>query len=78
MQKNTLYYFQTTAGLAEIRLIDGRFHAIFNDEGLGSYHNPDNAAEAMSRGSTFSNSSGVDLSALEIPADYRDWESRSR
>ncbi len=78
MKPNTLFYFQTTAGLAEIRFVNGRYDVYFEDEGLGSYHSPQHAAEDISRGSTFSHSSGVDLSGLNIPADPLDWHRRTR
>jgi hypothetical protein len=78
MKNNTLLYFQTTSGLAEIRQVNGRYDVYFEDEGLGSYHTPHQATEEISRGNTFSHSSGVDLSALNIPEDPMDWHRCNR
>lgn len=78
MNRNTLYYFRTRAGLAEIRAENGRYNVYFDDQGLGSYHSPQQAAEDLSTGSTFSPSSGVDLAELGIPDDVQEWHRHIR
>jgi len=53
---------------------DGRFHPVFDDESLGSYHSPAAAADDLAGGHTFSVSGGHDTSRLGIPHDIREWD----
>lgn len=50
----------------------GRFQAMFEGEGLGSYPNPQSAAEELASGATFWPSFG-DPSGLGIPEDLSQW-----
>lgn len=70
------YTFQTPIGAFHIRHNHrtGRFHAFFEDEDLGGYATPAEAAEDLAGGHTFFPSSGIDPSTLGIPADLSDWE----
>jgi hypothetical protein len=43
-------------------------------ESLGSYSNPQQAADDLAGGHTFSISSGVDTATLGIPDDLGEWE----
>ena len=52
---------------------DGRFHPIFDDESLGSYVSPQQAADDLAGGHTFSPSGGFDTSTLGISEDISDW-----
>ncbi len=73
MKNPTLFHYKTRQGLAEIRAKNGRYSAFFDDYDLGSYHTPQQAAQDLSTGSTFSHPSGIDLSELGIPADLQEW-----
>ncbi|MFT6779537.1 MAG: hypothetical protein ACJAV1_003480 [Paraglaciecola sp.] len=53
---------------------DGRFHPVFENDSLGSYSQPWQAAEDLAGGHTFSISTGEDTSELEIPEHTDDWE----
>jgi hypothetical protein len=53
---------------------DGRFHPVFRDEDLGSYHSPASAADDLAGGHTFSVPGGYDTSDLGIPYDIGEWE----
>jgi len=70
-----LYAYKTKVGTFFIgRSPDGRFHPIFDDESLGSYISPQQAADDLSGGHTFSTSGGIDTSTLGIPEDIGEWE----
>lgn len=71
----TLYTFQTNKGMVRIdqNPKNRLFHAVFNDESLGSYHSPDQAAEELSAGCTFISVSGIDTATLGIPGELSDW-----
>lgn len=68
-----LYKFETAAGTFYIAERGGRFHPVFNDESLGSYATPQQAAEDLADGHAFK-PSDVDPSALGIPDDLSEWE----
>jgi len=68
-----LYCWPTRIGPFYIAEQAGRFHPVFDDESLGSYERPEQAAEDLAGGHTFSISSGVDTSTLGIPTDLSDW-----
>lgn len=69
-----LYVFQTRLGPFYIGEKDGRFHPVFEDNNLGSYARPEQAAEDLAGGHTFSISSGVDTASLGIPGDIGKWK----
>jgi len=48
------------------------FHVIYDDRSLGSYARPEQAAEDVARGHTFS-IPGVDTATLGIPEDLGEW-----
>jgi hypothetical protein len=52
----------------------GRWHIIFNEEDLGSYHSPEAAADDAAGGHTFTPSNGVDLDRLNLSDNLGDWE----
>lgn len=69
----TGYAYRTRAGTFTIRLQRGRWHVVFDDENLGSYFSPQQAAEELSSGGT--DWPGVTNPAtLGIPDDIGDWE----
>jgi hypothetical protein len=68
-----LYYWPTRIGTFYIAEQDGRFHPVFDDDALGSYARPEQAAEDLAGGYTFALSSGADTASLGIPVDLADW-----
>ena len=71
------YCFATSKGLFKIvQEQTGRWQAMFEDEGLGSYARPNQAAEDLAGGHTFMPSCG-DTEPLGIPAELSDWQSVS-
>ena len=73
-QMRKLFVRNTRIGPFYIAEIGGRFHPVFEDESLGSYARPDQAAEDVAGVHTFSISSGIDTSTLGIPEDLSEWE----
>ena len=69
-----LYSYRTRIGNFYIVEHNGRFHPVFDDERLGSYATPRQAAEDLAGGHTFSISSGVDTATLGIPEDLEEWQ----
>ena len=69
-----LYVWQTRVGPFYIAQIGDRFHPVFRDESLGSYHSPASAADDLAGGHTFSVAGGIDTAELGIPYDIREWE----
>lgn len=51
----------------------GRFHPIWKNESLGSYHSGVAAIDDVAGGHTFSPSDGTDLGSLGISSDPGDW-----
>lgn len=52
----------------------GRWHIVFDDEDLGSYHSPEAAADDAAGGHTSTPSNGIDLDRLNLSDDLGDWE----
>lgn len=74
MRITLLVGYQTRKGPVFIgQSTDGRFHPIWKDESLGSYHSLIGAVESISMGHVFSPSDGTDLAAMEIPSDPQYW-----
>lgn len=72
---NLLYSFATRAGRFFIgQSDDGRFHAIFRDQSLGSYLHAWQAADDLAAGATFSIPGVDDSSLLGISDDLKDWD----
>lgn len=69
-----LYRFDTRVGPFFIAEHNGRYHPVFRDESLGSYATPQQAAEDLAGGHTFSLPGGVDPARLGIPSDVSEWE----
>jgi hypothetical protein len=69
-----LYMWNTRIGPFYISESDGRFHVIYDDESLGSYARPQQAAEDVAGGHTFSIERGIDTATVGISADLREWE----
>ena len=69
-----LFVWNTKIGPFYIAEFQGRFHPVFEDDSLGSYSTPQQAAEDLAGGHTFSISSGIDTANLGIPDDITEWE----
>ncbi len=69
-----LFVCNTRIGPFYIAEIKGRFHPVYQDESLGSYARPEQAAQDLAGGHTFSVRGGVDTAALGIPEDLREWK----
>jgi hypothetical protein len=69
-----MYIYRTKAGVFSIVQKKGRWHIIYQDEDLGNYINPQQAADDLSGGHTFSPSNGIDPATLGIPEDIGEWE----
>lgn len=52
---------------------DGRYHPIWQDESLGSYHNIHGAVEDVAGGHVFTPSDGTDTGSLGLSSDPADW-----
>jgi hypothetical protein len=68
-----LYKHKTRIGWFYIAEHEGWFHALYEDEPLGSYSTPELAADDLAGGHTFSNSKGVDTATLGIPEALGEW-----
>jgi hypothetical protein len=69
-----LYKFETSVGVFYIgQSEDGRYHPIFDDESLGSYARPGQAAEDLAGGHTFSPRCDADTADLGIPEHHSEW-----
>lgn len=68
-----LYSCETKVGPVFIAVHGGRFHPIIKDESLGSYATPQQAAEDLAGGHTFTPKGGIDTASLEIPGDLSEW-----
>ena len=68
-----LYYWETVIGTFYIAESRGRFHPVYDEESLGSYARPDQAAQDLAGGHTFSIFNGLDTTMLGIPDDLRQW-----
>lgn len=74
LRKTKCGHTKTHKGTFYIVQRRSRFHIIYNNEDLGSYSTPEQAADDLSGGHTFTPSNGVDPIELEISDDLGDWE----
>lgn len=66
--------YRTRKGTCRIiRRPDGSFEVMYGDEGLGSYHSPQQALDDLVGGHTFSPSSGIDTSTMGLPDELSEW-----
>ena len=69
-----MYYYQTKVGVFQIVERSGKWQIIFEDENLGNYLTPHQAADDLAGGHTFSPGRNIDTSTLEISADISEWQ----
>jgi hypothetical protein len=67
-----MYKYESRVGTFSIKLIDSRWHALFEDEDVGSYAEPWQALDDLVGGHTFSASCG-DTSKVGLPANLSEW-----
>lgn len=68
------YVFETSKGDFYIAELEGRFHVLYRDESLGSYHSPRAAIDDLAHGHTFSPRGGFDTGTLGISDNINDWQ----
>ena len=69
-----MWHYKTKRGTVSIKQHkNGRYEVIYDQESLGSYKTPQQAADDVAGGHTFMPSNGVDLGELDIPADLPEW-----
>lgn len=73
-QGHVMIIYRTKVGVFSIVQRNGRWHAVFDNDSLGSYISPMHAADDLAGGHTFTPSNGVDTSTLGIPEDIGEWE----
>jgi hypothetical protein len=66
--------FETRFGRFAIAHVQGRWHAVWENESLGSYHSPEAALDDLVGGHTFTPSSGIDTSECGLPEELSEWE----
>jgi hypothetical protein len=69
-----MWTYKTNAGSFFIIESSKWFHAVFEDERLGSYVAPERAADKLSGGLTLWPSSGINPGELGIPDDLSKWD----
>lgn len=67
------YCFETSVGMFYIVPHEDRWHIMFDDDNLGSYINPIQAADDLAGGHTFSPGRGINTAKLGIPEDIHEW-----
>lgn len=71
--KVVAYVHPTKWGKFAIVARAGRWHVMFEEEDLGSYHSPIAAHDDLIGDHCFSNSAGLDTSEIGLPLDLADW-----
>ena len=71
-----MWEYKTDAGTFYIVERLGRFHIMFEDQDLGGYDLPEQAADHLTSGHTFSPTCGLDPAALGVPEDISGWTKR--
>jgi hypothetical protein len=67
-----LYYWETMTGTFYIAESRGRFHPMYDEESLGSYARPDQAAQDLAGGHTISILAGLNTAMLGSPTTSAD------
>ncbi len=68
-----MWIFRTRVGAFCIRCFKGRYHALFGNEYLGNFANPQQAVKDLARGYTPWPSCG-DPSRFGLPTDIGSWD----
>lgn len=67
------WQYQTEVGTFRIIRRGDRYHPVFEDEDLGSYHSVIAALDDLVGGHTFSPSNGIDTSECGLPDEISEW-----
>ena len=70
-----LYVCQTNAGPFFIAYSKGHYRVVHEDEILGSFASPEEAARHLAFRSGFAVTGGMNTALLGIPANLKQWES---
>ena len=70
-----LYVFYTTVGPFFIAYSRGQYRILHEDEIVGSFETPEDAARHMAFRNGFAVAGGINTAMLGIPANLRHWES---
>lgn len=74
MKITLIYGYKTRKGPVFIgQSSDGRFHPMWRDESLGSYHSLVGAVEDVAGGHVFTPSDGTDMGTLGLSSEPADW-----
>lgn len=68
------YFHDTRWGRISIVARGGRWHAMYEDESLGSYHSPIAAHDDLIGNSCYSNSANLDTSRIGLPDELAEWQ----
>lgn len=68
-----LYRWNTLIGPFFIAEHEGRYHVVFDGESIGGYATPEQAADDVAGGHSFSIRSNVDPATLGIPDRLAEW-----
>ena len=71
--KYECWEYETESGVFRIVPIQGRFHAMFEDESLGTYQTTLHALEDLVGGYTFWPSTGIDPAGVGLPKELEAW-----
>ncbi len=72
---SSYYYYDTSAGSFLITEIDGWWYVLLEDQDLGKYATPKEAAEDLVAGRAFPPDHCIVISELGIPRDIYEWNS---
>jgi len=70
-----LYVFYTTVGPFFIAYSQGRYRVVHQEETLGNFSSPEEAARHMAFRTGFAVTGGINTALLGIPASLRHWQS---
>ena len=68
------FKYKNHVGTFTIEFKNGKWHAVFDGQSVGAYSTPEQAAEDLAGGHTFSVTGGYDTAKLDIPEDLGEWE----
>lgn len=73
-----MYFYESKTSRGPVRIVPngntGRYDVIYDNQGLGSYNSPIQAADDVGLNATYSPSNGVDFEALGVSYDLSEWD----
>ena len=67
------YSYPSQIGTVQIKKVNAYWRVLVGEEDLGAYGSPEMALDDIIGGHTFSHSSGIDTSTLDLPTDLSEW-----